>query len=46
MTMDYDVADAALLDGLASGDAVRFTLREDGGRYTVVAIEEKRAPAP
>ena len=44
MTMDYDVADAALLDGLAPGDAVRFTLREDGGRYTVVAIEEKPAP--
>ena len=44
MTMDYDVADAALLDGLASGEAVRFTLREDGGRYTVVAIEEKPAP--
>jgi Cu/Ag efflux protein CusF len=44
MTMDYDVAEAALLDGLAPGERVRFTLREDGGRYTVVAMEEQSAP--
>ena len=46
MKMDYDVSDASLLGGLAPGDAVRFTLREDGGRYTLVAIEDMSKSAP
>ena len=40
MKMDFPVADASLLDGLAPGDEVRFSVREADGRYTVIAIEE------
>jgi Cu/Ag efflux protein CusF len=44
MTMGFQVDDPALLDGLRPGDPVRFTLRRDGERLVVVAIEKVPAP--
>ena len=44
MTMGFEAQDTKLLDGLASGDAVRFTVRKDGDRLVLVAIEKLRAP--
>jgi protein SCO1/2 len=38
MTMSFDVADPALLEGVAPGDAVEFTLEAGGGRYRVLAL--------
>ena len=43
MTMPFEADREQLLDGLAPGDAVRFTLRPEGTRLLVVAIE-KEAP--
>jgi Cu/Ag efflux protein CusF len=43
MKMDFEVADPALLDGLAPGDEVRFAVREEAGRYTVVEIAKQPA---
>jgi Cu/Ag efflux protein CusF len=42
MTMGFEVADPKLLDGLAPGDPIRFTLRREGERLRVVAIERQR----
>jgi Cu/Ag efflux protein CusF len=44
MTMGFQVDDPALLEGLAPGDPVRFTVRRDGERLVVVAIEKVAAP--
>lgn len=44
MTMGFEVADPKLLDGLAPGEPVRFTVRKDGERLVVVTIEKRRAP--
>ena len=44
MTMGFETEDAKLLDGLAPGDAVRFTVRKDGERLTLVTIDKLRAP--
>lgn len=44
MTMGFEVTDAQLLDELDSGDAVRFTLQEKGGRLRLVAIEKQGGP--
>lgn len=44
MTMGFETADLKLLDGLAPGDAVRFTLVRDGERLILVAIEKVRTP--
>ncbi|HWC01695.1 MAG TPA: copper-binding protein [Methylomirabilota bacterium] len=44
MTMGFETEDPTLLDGLAPGDAVRFTVRRDGERLVVIAIEKLRAP--
>lgn len=41
MTMPFEAASARLLDGLAPGDRVRFTLRQSAGRLLVVAIEKE-----
>jgi Cu/Ag efflux protein CusF len=41
MTMTYDVADPALLEGLADGDEVAFVVRESDGVYTVTEIEAR-----
>jgi Cu/Ag efflux protein CusF len=40
MRMDFAVADAALLDGLAPGDRVRIAIRQDGDVYTLTEIVE------
>jgi Cu/Ag efflux protein CusF len=44
MTMGFEAADPKLLDGLAPGDAVRFTVRRDAERLVLVMIEKQRAP--
>jgi Cu/Ag efflux protein CusF len=44
MRMDFDVADAALLDGLAPGDTVRFEVVEENGRYTLTEVVEVQEP--
>jgi Cu/Ag efflux protein CusF len=44
MTMGFETEDTKLLDGLAPGDAVRFTVRKDGERLVLVMIEKLRAP--
>lgn len=42
MTMDFKVADAALLDGLKVGDAVRFELSQSKPmEWVIVKIERK-----
>jgi protein SCO1/2 len=38
MTMNFDVADVALLQGINKGTPVEFTLTYDGRRYTVTAL--------
>lgn len=38
MTMNFDVADVALLRGIQKGTPVAFTLAYDGKRYTVTAL--------
>lgn len=44
MTMGFETDNPKLLDGLAPGDAVRFTVRRDGERLVLVAIEKVKAP--
>jgi Cu/Ag efflux protein CusF len=44
MTMGFEAEDPKLLDGLAPGDPVRFTVRTDGERLLLIAIEKQRAP--
>jgi Cu/Ag efflux protein CusF len=39
MTMVFQVADPAVLDGLKPGDKVRFTADKIGGAYTVTQLE-------
>jgi protein SCO1/2 len=39
MKMNLDVADPALLSGVARGDRVRFQLSVDGSSYRIVALE-------
>lgn len=44
MTMDFKVADAALLDGIKAGDAVTFELGKDAktGQWQVIHITQQR----
>ena len=44
MTMGFETDAPQMLDGLAPGDPVRFTVRKDGERLVLVAIEKLRAP--
>ena len=44
MTMGFEAEEPKMLDGLAPGDPVRFTVRKDGERLVLVAIEKLRAP--
>jgi Cu/Ag efflux protein CusF len=44
MTMGFEVENPKLLDGLAPGDPVRFTVRKHGERLVMVAIEKQPAP--
>lgn len=39
MSMVFQVADPALLDGLKAGDKVRVTVDEVDGAYTVLSVE-------
>ena len=39
MTMNYDVADAKLLDALGPGQSIEFDVRFDGKSYTITRIE-------
>jgi protein SCO1/2 len=40
MTMNFDVADPALLAGLAPGDRIHFQLAHEGASYRLVAAEK------
>ncbi len=40
MTMGFEVDDPKLLAGLTPGDPVRFTVRREGERIRIVAIEK------
>lgn len=42
MTMVFRVPDAALLEGLKSGDKVRFRAEKVDGQFTVTRIEAER----
>lgn len=42
MTMAFRAADAAMLDRVAAGDEVRFTVARIGGVLTVTALEPAR----
>jgi Cu/Ag efflux protein CusF len=42
MTMGFEAENPKILDGLAPGDPVRFTVRKDGERLLVVTIEKQR----
>jgi Cu/Ag efflux protein CusF len=44
MTMGFETDNAKLLDGLAPGDAVRFTVRREGERLVLIAIEKAKTP--
>ena len=44
MTMGFEVEESKLLNGLAPGDPVRFTVRKDGERLVLVSIEKQRTP--
>jgi Cu(I)/Ag(I) efflux system protein CusF len=43
MRMDFDVADPALLTGLAPGDEIKIEVRHADGRYTLTKIEKQPA---
>ncbi len=44
MTMGFETDDPKLLDGLAPGDPVRFTVRREGEKLILVSIEKIRTP--
>ena len=44
MTMGFEADDPKLLDGLAPGDPVRFTVRREGEQLILVSIEKIRTP--
>jgi Cu/Ag efflux protein CusF len=41
MTMTFEVADAAMLQGMEPGTPVRFSVRHENGRYVVTRIEKQ-----
>lgn len=41
MTMNFDVADPALLEGLAAGEHIHFKLAHDGDSYRIVEISRR-----
>jgi len=45
MTMAFEPGDPKLLNGLAPGDQVRFTLQKKGERLLLIAIEKGENPA-
>jgi Cu/Ag efflux protein CusF len=44
MTMGFEAENPKVLNGLAPGDLVRFTVRKDGDRLVLVTIEKLPAP--
>ena len=44
MTMGFQTASGAILDGLAPGDRVLFTVEMRGGRLVVVGIQKEQKP--
>jgi Cu/Ag efflux protein CusF len=44
MTMAFEPADPTLLNGVAPGDRVRFTIQEQGERLILVGIEKEAGP--
>jgi Cu/Ag efflux protein CusF len=44
MTMGFEAENPQLLNGLAPGDPVRFTVRKDGERLVLVSIAKLAAP--
>ena len=40
MQMDFDVANATLLDGLAPGDKIQFAVRQEGDKYILTEVVE------
>ena len=42
--MGFETDDPKLLDGLAPGDPVRFTVRREGEKLILVSIEKVRTP--
>ena len=40
MTMVFGVRDAALLEGMAKGDAVSFTVVDEGGKMIIETLEK------
>jgi Cu/Ag efflux protein CusF len=44
MTMSFAVSDPKLLEGLAPGQTVDFTVEHTAGKYTVTAIRPSAAP--
>jgi Cu(I)/Ag(I) efflux system membrane fusion protein len=45
MTMEFEVKDPAILEGLKVGEQVDFDLADEDGSYPVVGIRPKTAPA-
>lgn len=39
MTMVFDVADPAVLEGLQNGDRIRVTVEQVDGKYTVMSVQ-------
>jgi Cu(I)/Ag(I) efflux system protein CusF len=44
MTMAFEPEDPRLLNGLSSGDRVRFSLRQKGDRLILVGVEKSGSP--
>ena len=41
MTMDFTVTEGVDIGGLKDGDRIRFTLKKDGDRWVITAIERQ-----
>lgn len=39
MTMDFNVMDPSMLEDVAAGDKIEFTVEETGGRYVVTDLK-------
>jgi Cu/Ag efflux protein CusF len=44
MSMAFEPADPKILNGLAPGDQVHFTLQKQGDRLTLIAIQKGWSP--
>lgn len=44
MTMAFEPDDPQLFNGLSAGDEVRFTIRKEGERLILIAIEQEASP--